>query len=101
MSRVVPTIFAALAFVLLLAGLAFAVVHVSVPRDGDTSAYTCAPLGNSAPPSNCAAHTHGRLVLSTLAGLGAGLMGLVAFVAERQMRNANLDEFWRRTGDRP
>jgi hypothetical protein len=98
----VPPVLAVIAAGLLVVSLLSAFISVHVPRVGDSSSYRCSPIrtaigGDEPTSSPCSPHVQGRLGVATLAGVGAGAFGLLAFgveVAFRRAENAGdpLDE---------
>lgn len=82
-ARLAPLMLAIVSVALLVAAAALAFSPVRV-AEGDTSPYRCTPLtaGTSDATLDCREHVHGRLVASTLAGVGAGIVGLLAFGTE-------------------
>ena len=77
-TAVIPALFAVLALALLVVALACAFIPVHVPNLGDTAPYDCTPI-----EAGCGDHVDGRLRSATFAGMGAAVLGLLAFATER------------------
>src|SRR5437764_5917928 len=87
-SRTPPLLLALLAVVCLGLSVAAVAVPVHVPREGDGIAFTCSSIarGDETVAGECDRRVIGRLQLAALAGTGAGVFGLLAFLTERQLR---------------